>query len=107
MQSTLFTWNYKDFLKALLVAFLTAFVAVIGQAITTTPPFVNITWIEVILALKAGAGASIAYLIKNFFTDTNAQAASTLTTAATTAGQPIVIEPKPAADIAAVTPLKP
>jgi hypothetical protein len=65
--SNLFGLNWLDVLKATIMAFLTGAIAVIGQAVEG--PMVAVpTHAQLILALKAGIGAAIAYLIKNFFT---------------------------------------
>lgn len=66
-QSSLFGLNWLDLFKALVMAFLTGAVAIIGQS-TQAGVFELPTQAQLILALKAGIGAMIAYLIKNFFT---------------------------------------
>ncbi len=79
MKSTFFTLNWRDLGKAVVVAFLTAFVAAIGQALGATGGAIHwpsgAEWID---ALKIAGGAAVAYLIKNLFTDDVAAAKKTL-----------------------------
>ncbi len=79
MKSTLFTINWRDVLKALAVAFLTAFVTAIGQAVGVDGGTLHFpTGAEWINALKIAGGAAVAYLVKNFFTNDVAQAKAIL-----------------------------
>lgn len=70
---SLYKISWQDLGKSLIVAFLTVFVSTLAQSFDPTGmhlPKIS----EIILALKAGLGGMIAYLIKNFFTDDLKQA---------------------------------
>jgi hypothetical protein len=66
MNSSIFSLNWGDFGKGLIVAFLTAFLATIGQAVELgqlpTLPMLKV-------AAIAGATAGIAYIIKNLLSN--------------------------------------
>lgn len=71
----IFSLNWADIGKGVLVAFLTVFLAAIGQSIDAgTLPSIE----QIKVAALAGLAAGIAYLIKQFFTNTVAQAKKTL-----------------------------
>lgn len=74
--SNLFGLNWLDVLKSLIMAFLTGVIATIGQSVQTGS-FAYPTNAQLILALKAGIGAMVAYLIKNFFTPASAPVPAT------------------------------
>jgi len=65
-----FSLDWRDVLKGVLVAMLTAFIATGGQMLEqwlTTPDFA-FDRVNLILSLKAAIGAGVAYLVKNFLT---------------------------------------
>ncbi len=79
MKSTFLTLKWRDLGKAIVVAFLSAFVAAIYKAIGgDSGGFHFPSGAEWLTALKVGAGAALAYLVKNLFTDDVAAAKRTL-----------------------------
>ena len=74
MASSLFSLNFKDAGKGLLVAFITAFLAGITAAINTGAlPTLD----QIKVSAIAGVTAGVAYLIKNFFTNSTGTVAAT------------------------------
>jgi hypothetical protein len=64
--SDLFSLNYKDLLKGLIMAVLTPVLVIIQQSVEIGELTFN--WKQIVVASIAGA---VAYLIKNFFTAPN------------------------------------
>jgi hypothetical protein len=62
-----YTLNYRDVLRGLLIAVLTAVTTTIYEAITQPGGFDAIEWKEV---GAIGVAAGLSYLLKNFFTPT-------------------------------------
>jgi hypothetical protein len=73
MKSTFLSLNWADFFKGLVVAVLTPIFPIVQQSITNGVLTFDWHVIEV-----AAAGGFVAYLVKNFFTDTNKAAVKTL-----------------------------
>jgi hypothetical protein len=71
-----------DFWKGLIVAVLTVLVASVGQIvqgwITVPSTFPQFDHVSMMLSLKAAVATALAYLMKNFFTDSVAAAKKTL-----------------------------
>ncbi len=64
--SNLFTLNWKDFLKGLLMAVLAPVIAIIYQSVELGS--LTFDWSTI---LKASLLAGLAYIMKNFLTDSN------------------------------------
>ena len=73
MKSTFLKLNWQDFLKGLVVAVLTPIFPIVQQSISNGVLTFDWHLIEV-----AAAGGFIAYLSKNFFTDSTKAAVKTL-----------------------------
>ncbi len=67
MKSDIFSINWKDFLKGLIVTVLASVIATVQQMIVTPP----INWNVV---LTVAISALVGYLLKNFVTDGNKEA---------------------------------
>jgi len=65
--SKFFSLNTKDFLKGLLVAIIMAFIASLN-AVLQDGTF-DFTWLIMKPVVMSSVGAGLAYLIKNFFTN--------------------------------------
>lgn len=74
--SKLLSLNWHDIIKALLVAFLTTFVATIGQSLDAG---IFPTLAQIKVAALSGLAAAVAYLAKNLFTNSNGQILKTNT----------------------------
>ena len=68
MKSPLFTLNWKDALKAVIVAVITALVTGVYQLIQTGSEL-NMETLKPVLLTSVSAG--LAYIIKNFFTNSD------------------------------------
>lgn len=73
MKSTLFSANTKDVLRGLIIAVLTPVFVIIQQSITAGSLVFD--WKSIAIA---AIGGFLAYLTKNFFTDSTAAAVKTL-----------------------------
>lgn len=72
-EAKLFSWNWKDALKATIMLFLTTFVAAVYQSIEAGAfP----TWVQIKASLIMGGLSAIGYLLKNFLTNSNDQFAT-------------------------------
>ena len=75
MQSTRFSLQWRDILKGVIIAFGTAFLAVLTQSLNSgTLP----TMVQLKVSALAGVSAIIVYLTKNFLTDDVKSATKTL-----------------------------
>lgn len=70
MNSEFLKLKKADFWKGLIVAILTAVVMALQSALTNASDFASINWQSV--AIAAGSGF-VAYIIKNFFTNSDGQ----------------------------------
>lgn len=75
MKSTFLSWNWRDFVKGLIVAVLTPMVPIVQQSITAG----SLVFDWHIISLAA-AGGFVGYMVKNFFTDDTKEAVKTLST---------------------------
>lgn len=73
MKSTFLSWNWRDFIKGLIVAVLTPIIPIVQQSITAGTLVFDWHVIGV-----AAAGGFVAYMVKNFFTDSTKEAVKTL-----------------------------
>lgn len=73
MKSTLYSVNWRDVIKGLVVAILTPVFVIIQQSITAGSLVFD--WKAIAIA---AVGGLLAYLTKNFFTDTTKAAVQTL-----------------------------
>lgn len=73
MKSTFLSWNWRDFIKGLVVAVITPIVPIVQQSITAGTLVFDWKVIGV-----AAAGGFVAYMVKNFFTDDTKEAVKTL-----------------------------
>ncbi len=70
MKSKIFTLDSRDLINGLIIAFLTAFLTGIIEILGNGAVF---TWITMKPVLIAGISAALAYLIKNFSTNSRNQ----------------------------------
>jgi hypothetical protein len=73
MKSTFLSLNWRDFIKGLIVAVLTPIIPIVQQSITAGTLILD--WHVIGLA---AAGGFVAYIVKNFFTDSTKEAVKTL-----------------------------
>lgn len=86
-KTSLFSINWKDLVKGFILAFLTALVTAIGQSITAQSlP----TWAQILVDLKLALGAGVAYLIKNFLTNSKGQFLAKEVIPSTPAADPLI-----------------
>ena len=69
--STFLSLNWKDALKGFLVAILTVIITGFISAIQAGT--ITFTWVFFDPLLLSGLGAGLAYLLKNFFSNSNSQ----------------------------------
>lgn len=70
MRSEFLKLKKADFWKGLIVAILTAGVTTLSTAIANANDFASFNWQSVVLA---AAGGFVAYIVKNFFTNSEGQ----------------------------------
>ncbi|HLN21314.1 MAG TPA: hypothetical protein VK213_09520 [Bacteroidales bacterium] len=70
MKSRLFTLDTRDLINGIIIAFLTAFLTGIIEILGNGAIF---TWITMKPVIIAGVSAALAYLIKNFSTNSHNQ----------------------------------
>ena len=72
-KANLFNLNWRDVLKGLIMAFISAVVTGVYQLIQTNG---IISWVTIKPVIVVGIGAGLSYLIKNYFTNSTDQFAT-------------------------------
>ena len=72
-KANLFNLNWRDVLKGLIMAFISAVVTGVYQLIQTNG---IISWVTIKPVIVVGIGAGLSYLIKNYFSNSQTQFAT-------------------------------